>query len=929
MKGFAEKEKKVITLENNYLKLVVDGKGRTVNLVGKETKKDYAAKKKTPLFLIKEKEKIYKPLSCTFDNDRFSVEFEGIEVNATVGVECKKNYFVFEVLSISGDVDEFTFLNLEVKPRKYTNNMSGTASDDSFSFCMRHLNLQVSPPFPPMMQATSCKKYGIKAAKTSLIGCPKEKLRDILKELVVDEKLLHSRCGGPFALDAEENRSSYAFSYDLSESNVEKWIEIAKKGGIEIIHFNGWYESLGSYRIRKDFFPNGLEGLKDAIGKIHAAGLKAGMHCLTGFITPGDPFTTPVPDKRLKKDRIFTLTAALDEKQVEIPILESPRGLDKILAYASQGNVIQIDDELIQYFDYTEKPPYKLINCTRGAFNTKVSSHNKSSPLHHLWTRYGSFYPDENSTLVDEVADCIAKVFNECDFDMIYMDGSEGIGDWYAVGRMRHAIFGRIKKPIRVEASQWGYHSWTYHSVIGAWDSAIRGFKGFADEHCRLNRIWRDGSMMNAQLGWWGIPGPGEFNDAILADDIEYLACKSLANDFPMSFHHIKVGEPDNARLDEFLDILGKYEKLRLSRYFPESILRKIVKPKEEFRLAKAGGKWNLYPVDYITHKVTGLNDGSSCWTIQNKHSGQPFKLRLRALCGVEPYDSKDSIVLADFSRKNEFKVTLKGTGSCSLVPSLKGKKSGWYTAKSNKISKSGAWTRISKVFKPEINIAKYAALGVWVYGDGNGELLNIQPGHPIQYWFCFDEHYIDINFKGWKYFELLLCERDADRFFNYTWPYKEIGESYRDRIPDDYTFILNIQDVMSICGAQLKRDHLQSINIYYNNLPPKNQVKCCISPIKALPVAKVKLESPCITIRDRKIIFPVQLESGQYIEFESMSDCRLYNEKGKILQQVKPEGKVPVLKEGKNTVRFDCKGQDGYNARAKITLIIKGARST
>ena len=83
--------------------------------------------------------------------------------------------------------------------------------------------------------------------------------------------------------------------------------------------------------------------------------------------------------------------------------------------------------------------------------------------------RWGQFHPDENSTLVDDVAEAIARVYNGCGFDMIYMDGvteDTMSGGWHAAAKMRAAIFNRLRQPALVEASCWDYHSWPFHSRL-------------------------------------------------------------------------------------------------------------------------------------------------------------------------------------------------------------------------------------------------------------------------------------------------------------------------------------------------------------------------------------------------------------------------------------------------------------------------------
>ena len=53
----------------------------------------------------------------------------------------------------------------------------------------------------------------------------------MLKEVVRNEDLPYSPLGGPWALDVQENRGSYLFTF-VTEKNVDEWTRLAKLGGI-------------------------------------------------------------------------------------------------------------------------------------------------------------------------------------------------------------------------------------------------------------------------------------------------------------------------------------------------------------------------------------------------------------------------------------------------------------------------------------------------------------------------------------------------------------------------------------------------------------------------------------------------------------------------------------------------------------------------
>ena len=901
-------EMNAITLQNDLVTYTIGADARSLGLVDKRSAKDYCAAQRPCASVVKGGVR-HQASACSFANGRLTVQFGKSGVQAVIAATPRKHYFVFEVISVSDpELDELALLSLSVAPGKYVSYISGMAADDEFAACIRALNLQANGSVggsPPALAATCYRKYGLVGAKAALVGCPAGEVRSVLKEVVKGEGLPWSPLGGPFALDAEENRGSYVFA-SVSEANVDDWIALARKAGLAEVHFIGWESSLGHYEPRKNLFPNGLAGLKATVDKLHAAGLRAGMHTLTGCISPHDPWATPVPDKRLAKDAAYTLAGAMDEKADAALTAEAPQNHDVIWAYASHGNVLRIGDELVQYGGLSQKPPFGFTGCKRGAFGTKAAPHAKGDAADHLYVRYTSFQPDEDTTLVDDVAAAIARVFDGCGFDMIYMDGAEGMmGGWHGVSKMRAAIFRKITRRVLVEASEWGYQSWPFHSRIGAWDHPNWGLKPFVDIHCRETERYRRSSLLPGQLGWWAILGPSADHRSEMPDEIEYLCCKALALDAPMSFQGISVGgKPWCARQDEYLETIGRYERLRLAGRVPDDVRARLREPKEEFRLAVTpDGGWAFVPADYAEHKVTGLKDGTQLWVVKNRFAAQPAKLRIEALYAAAPYEGKEGVVLADFATEGEFAQRAAAPGvTHALSPATDkaefAKTCGRYTALK---SGAGAWCKMGKTFAPEADLSKLGALGLWVCGDGKGELLNVQLTNPTQYWPTFDEHYVKVDFTGWRYVELHLRERDAEAFGDYQWPYGDMYSVYR---------------------SPLIRGHVSGLSLYLNNLPPTQGATLLLSPIKALPTVKVKLANPTIRVGGKAIVFPVSLESGAYIEFASKGDCKLYDERGAIVQNVEPQGEVPALASGGNDVTFAC---EGPAARAVVTVISQG----
>ena len=915
-----------ITLENEYVTYRISADGKNVGFVCRRTGKQYCAQPgERPFIVVKKDGVLHEPTSCHYADGRITVEFPKAGVTVVTKVATKEHYFVFEIESVSDpQVEEVCLTNLEVTLSKYVSVMSGVATDGQFAACLRALNLQVRGQIseqPASLAGTSYREYGLVGAKISLVGCSHTELRGVLKEVIREEGLPHSAQGGPWALDAEDNRGSYLFAF-VTEKNVDEWIRLAKLAGLTHIHLNGWFKSLGHYQPNETAFPNGLDGLKATIDKIHAAGLKAGMHTLTGCIHAHDPWITPVPDKRLATDADFTVAAGLEDTATSVITAEPPGDLDTVWGYGSRGNVLRVGDELIKYSGLSRQPPYGFTGCERGALGTRADSHEKGASVGHLFVRWSYFHPDEKTTLVDDIAEAIAQVYDTCGFDMIYMDGvTEDVhGGWHGAARIRRAIYEKIKRPVLVEASCWDYHSWPFHSRLGAWDHPKHGLKRFVDLHCRLWEPDIDGrvtqrhiqsTLLPTQLGWWVIFGPTRDHRGEFPGEFEYLCSKALGHDSPVSFQGIQADHPPlNARRDEYLAMAGRYERLRLANYFSDSVKARLRQEGDEFRLVESSpGEWQFIPTDYHVHKVTGMDDGSGTWTVNNRFGPQPVKLRIKALYSVEPYDNEDAVVLADFNSKDEFvnraaasEVTHRLTPSDEQVKI--GQQSGRYSATSKAESRRGTWALVGKKFLPEANIEHCDAFGVWIHGDGKGELLNLQLTNARQRSLVYDEHYVTVDFHGWQYCEFLLRERDAHGHIRHVWPYGGHSTIYR---------------------RGLQRKYIDRLNLYYNDLPPKETVTCYLSPIKALRTKKVMLRNPTVEIGSRRIIFPTALESGSYLEFESESECRLYDERGRLVGQIQPRGESPLLVSGENRVTWSCQSPPGYRARANLALISQG----
>jgi len=908
-------EPAVLIVESDSVRLSVGSDGRASEFTDKASGINYCEPKPgAPFASVKKGGKIFNAKKAVLENGMLAFDFGDANVSLELKITGTSHSIAVEVISVTGDgVEECTFVNLPLT-------LKGDI-EEPFAGCALALNLQTKvdrlPGATSLLMARCYPRFGFKGAKVALIGCPQAELRHVLQKVVKSApELPQSPIGGPWALDAEINHGSYLFA-PVSEKTVDDWIKLALSLGINQIDFDGM-SRYGDSEPYPALYPNGRAGLKAAVAKVHAAGLKAGLHTYAFFITKTCPWITPVPDARLGKNAIFTLAKALDASEQTLSVVESTTNISAITGFFVRNSAtLQVDDELITFSEASKTAPYAFTKCQRGACGTKAVPHAQGAKVQQLRECFGRFAPDPDSTLLAEVAARQAEVVNECGFDMMYIDALDGQdvlagrgNGWHYGSKFVFELWKRFDHPVLLEMSTMLHHLWTVRSRMGAWDHPTRSHKRFIDMHCAANAA--GGRMfLPMHLGWWAVKTwSGTQGEPTFSDDIEYLCCKAIGNNVGFSLQGVNpVNFAANPTLQRIGAITKNYEALRYANVFPEAVKERMKTPGEDFTLDKnAAGKWRLRPAKYDLHKVTGFWDGGATWVATNSFAQQPLRLRLEVLMSAEPYGATNAVTMADFNDQQEFTEAKQAPGvTAMLVPATEqlkvGESSGLLTATNARPVRSATWASFGKTFEPPLNVGSERALGVWVYGDGQGAVLNFQLKCPRHVVAGVGEHYIVVNFSGWQYFELI--ESEGERHANYSWPYGGAYAIYRERV--DYR-------------------QIEKLTVWVNNLPANGAVKCYLSPVRAIPLVKAKIKNPRITVGARTLVLPIEMESGSYLEFHSLTDCKVFGPDGKLLQEVALSSEVPEVAAGPNSMQFACDAVEGVNPRVKVTLITTDA---
>jgi len=908
-----------IIIENAYVRYSLSAEGKNLAFVDRTTGVDYLDGEKPSICASVRCNGVEHPVTAiSLAQGRLSIGFEGVAAKAVLRVEPHDAYIRLVVESVSGgNVESFVFLNVPLKLR-------GLPSEP-FGSCALSLNLSTRVDQLPALQSSlraSCyAKFGMEGAKVAIVGMPMGKILPALKQVLTEaDEMPHCTVAGPWAHDIPFNHGSYLFNFgSLTGTNVDEWIAMAKQLGVTQIdnHGGSGFFRFGDFTLNPDKWPAGWGTYRGIIEGLHNAGIGSIFHTYAFFIDKQSKYVSPIPDKRLDAFRAFTLAEEISADATEITVNESTQGMNTITGFFEHNSVLlHIGDELVTFGAVSQEPPWRFTGIKRGALGTKASAHQKGSEARHLKECFGLLVPNPESSLFEEIAKNHAEIVNSCNFDGIYLDAIDGSSIlrgpdecWYWADKFVFEIQRNLKRPVGMEMSAMWHHFWQFRTRWQAWDYPQRGHKRFIDIHAASVN---GGLLLPLHLGWWNFQhfDPPQI-EPTYPDVIEYLGAKLIGWDAGISL----TGATDRARLEgiplfrQAVDVLRTCEELRQARVFDEAMKAKLREPGRDFSLFRdEGGKWRFRPAHYDQHTASCSEPWSLSWAARNPFRDQPVKFRLEALMSARPYDDTNNIVLADLSDTSQFAgVPRTASGvvaGLSEAPDEPAHGAVFTATSLGTVPHNAAWARLDRRFVPDLNLKNHQAIGVWVEGDNKGQIMAIRLESPrhISYGAVADR-YINIDFSGRRLFTLI--ETESARWSDYVWDDgKGVYNVYRETI--DFSAV-------------------ESLSVWYNNLPKGQQIECTVGPIKAIPMVGCVVKNPVIVVNGQSVILPVEMPSGSYLELSGGNDYVLYGSKGEPLRQLTASGVTPVLSAGENQMRFSCDPVDGPAPRVKLTVICHG----
>ncbi len=417
---------------------------------------------------------------------------------------------------------------------------------------------------------------------------------------------------------------------DFSEDTMDEMLESVRRANLAGLYHGDPFKSWGHYEPHPRHFPNGVRGLKECVEKAKALNLRVGVHTLTNFIHPTDPYASPAPDHRLAKTGVSLLTRPITADEKEIPVA-SPEYFDN--DDANWMRTVVIGQELIRYRAVSENEPWLLLDCRRGSFRTKAAAHDQGAEVGKLLDHpYKVFFP--NLELQREIAVNLATLFNETGLNQMDFDGHEGAlasgQGSYAIDLFAKDFYDNLDHVVFNGTSLMSHYYWHINTYCNWGEPWYGGFRESMQQYRIDNQEYLSRNFLPNMLGWYLL------TETTHVSDMEWMLARAAGYNagFALATSIAALRKNPNAAI--ILDAIREWEAARMGGAFSEEQRDQMKDGRNEFHLEKAAeGAWNLYPFhasEEFIHQQTLLQPGeptASTWEVENTGEAQEMQVKL------------------------------------------------------------------------------------------------------------------------------------------------------------------------------------------------------------------------------------------------------------------------------------------------------------
>ncbi len=630
-----------VLLESDELTVMIDDTGQVASLMDKANQIEYAAPgQKSPLLQVYRDAAFHSPQSASWNEQSEQLTLQYADAQVVLATTFKDTHITLEIIMATpiDSIERVQWGPIATSIKENVGEVIGVVRGDQFAVGLQGLNVKTlggpadskegrdvsrgraamptswgsslqaysldrsrprhvdvwggqfpNMPVPPIPGET------VVGSKVALFGVSANSALDRVGQIELAEGLPHPEYQGIWSRKSKELGRSYLIA-SFSEDTIDEMIAYAKRGNFLSLYHPDPFKSWGHYELSPRYFPNGEAGMKMCADKAKTAGLLIGVHTLTNFINTNDSFVTPVPDKRLAKAGSSVIVGDIEADDTTIEVA-APEYFNN--TKSNWLKTVMIGEELIRYGKVSDRAPWRLLDCRRGAFGTKASAHRQDTEVAKLMDHaYKVFLT--NYEMQHEVAERLAGLFNRTGITHFDFDGHEGChssgqGD-FGLEMFAKVFYDNADHFVHNGTSNSQPFYWHINTCCNWGEPWYGGFRSSMAQYRINNQAMLERNFMPKMLGWFQLTP-----NTTLAD-IEWLMARSAGYNSGFAMSTSRRSLKGNPLTDSLLETIRDWEALRMQDAFTAAQRAAMRDTDREFHLAKIDGQFMLH--SYLASKV-------------------------------------------------------------------------------------------------------------------------------------------------------------------------------------------------------------------------------------------------------------------------------------------------------------------------------------
>lgn len=485
-------------------------------------------------------------------------------------------------------------------------------------------------PAPPLTGSDAA----IPGSEIALFGTTPDGVLNVISSIETENGLPHPTIDGRWQKTSQADSQPFLVLSDLNSGNVAQASQYANEGGIGYIYSlpgaDGPWVSAGHYQFNSSFGGSDA-GMAAAVKTAAQYGVKIGVHTLSDFIDPNDPYVTPTPDPGLAKGGEASLTRPLSGSDTSIYVNSSTP-----FTNGGLGSLLQIGNEIASYSSVTQvgtTNEWVLSGVSRHIWGTTAAA---TEPVGTTVSRLvGNEYGGAlgGLPLVNDLASRLSSMLNDTGVKAMSFDGAESASQTpyglYSSAQMINGMYyGQSSHDGTItEASNIYPNTWDAQSRV-SWGEA---YNGTSMQQVYDNINFYERNYLPNMMGWLAFrPGNSTLQQQWqMAKAASWNAGTNLQTSVSALSSSGNTAEVlgDLKQWDEARD-LGAFTQAQEAEMRPLSTYWNLVNVVPD-------QAWNLYPVDFPSSSQQANGGSTATWQYTNPYAGQSLRFQLQASGGT------------------------------------------------------------------------------------------------------------------------------------------------------------------------------------------------------------------------------------------------------------------------------------------------------